>query len=352
MKPPGEHEAPLIEIEDIVCRFGSTPAIDGVSLSIEPGEFVALLGPSGSGKTTLLRSLAGLETPESGSIRIGGEDALGIPPNRRGIGFVFQNYALFRHMSVARNIAFGLDIRPRRTRPPRPEIARRVEELLGLIQLPDIGRRFPQQLSGGQQQRVALARALATEPRILLLDEPFGALDTKVRVELRLWLKDLHHRLGLTAIFVTHDQHEALELADRVVVMRAGRIEQHGSPAEIYANPASPFVYSFLGEANQLPCAVSAGRAVVGHVVIAEAAHAADGTATAWFRPEAIELLDRGGLDGTVRDVTAIGPYGRIFFDHGGTIIVATIAAAAMPTLSAGDRIRWRPRSATIYPAA
>ena len=248
-----------IEMSEIVCRFGSTPAVAGVDLAVPEGEFLALLGPSGSGKTTLLRIIAGLEKPESGVLRIDGANAVDLAPNKRGIGFVFQHYALFRHMTVARNIAFGLEIRKSSQRPDKAEIDRRVEELLDLVQLPGLGKRFPSQLSGGQRQRVALARALAIEPRILLLDEPFGALDTKVRSELRVWLKSLHRRLGITIVFVTHDQEEAMELADRVAIMRQGRLEQDGNPGAIYADPVSPFVYSFLGAANALPARIEAG---------------------------------------------------------------------------------------------
>ena len=353
-RPIPEPRRRQIELESIVCRFGSTPAIDDVDLAIETGEFVALLGPSGSGKTTLLRILAGLEVPESGVVKIAGEDATGIPPNRRGIGFVFQNYALFRHMSVAGNIAFGLEVRPRRARPSRAEIRARVDELLHLVQLPGIGDRLPAQLSGGQQQRVALARALATEPRILLLDEPFGALDTQVRVELRLWLKELHRRVGVTAVFVTHDQHEALELADRVVVMRAGRIEQVGTPAEIYARPANPFVYEFLGDANKLACLVEQGLARVGTTPLGEAGGFPDGPATAWFRPEAVEIAPYGEgamLPGRVAEITQIGPQGKILFEYDGTELAAVIAAAALPELGlrSGDRLSWLPREARIY---
>ena len=249
-----------IEISGIVCRYGSTPAVSGVDLTIADGEFVALLGPSGSGKTTLLRAMAGLETPEAGSLRFGNVDALALPPNQRGVGFVFQHYALFKHMNVAENIAFGLTIRPRATRPDKAEIAARVAELLDLVHLPGLGKRYPQQLSGGQRQRVALARALAIEPRILLLDEPFGALDTKVRTELRLWLKSLHRRLGVTSVFVTHDQEEAMELADRIVVMRAGKIEQVGTPAEVYRQPVNRFVAGFLGSPRMNFLPAQAGR--------------------------------------------------------------------------------------------
>ncbi|WP_310496353.1 sulfate ABC transporter ATP-binding protein, partial [Sandarakinorhabdus sp.] len=222
--------------------FGSFTALDNVSIEARPGEFMALLGPSGSGKTTLLRILAGLEFPEKGTITIDGRDMDGVPPRARQVGFVFQQYALFRHMTVAENIGFGLSVRPRSSRPSRGDIAARVKELLDLVQLSHIGARYPGQLSGGQRQRVALARALAVEPRILLLDEPFGALDAKVRKDLRRWLREVHARMGLTSLFVTHDQEEALDLADRVVVMDHGRVEQIDTPEGVWDHPASAFV--------------------------------------------------------------------------------------------------------------
>jgi sulfate transport system ATP-binding protein len=235
-----------IEIEDIAKEFGTTAALHPVSLSIPSGALVALLGPSGSGKTTLLRILGGLEFPSTGRVRFDGQDATALSVQDRRAGFVFQSYALFRHMTVFYNIAYGLTARPRAARPNRAEIARRVTKLLELIRLPDIGARYPSQLSGGQRQRVALARALAIEPRMLLLDEPFGALDAKVRKELRQGLRDIHDTTGLTTVFVTHDQDEAMELADLVVVMSMGRIEQVGRPQDIRGHPATPFVRDFI----------------------------------------------------------------------------------------------------------
>ena len=235
-----------IEIDEIAKTFGVTSALHPVSLSIPSGALVALLGPSGSGKTTLLRILGGLEFPTSGQVRFNGQDATGLTVQERRAGFVFQSYALFRHMTVFENIAYGLRARPRAQRPTQAEITRRVTRLLDLIQLPEIGGRFPSQLSGGQRQRVALARALAIEPRMLLLDEPFGALDARVRKELRQGLRDIHDETGLTTIFVTHDQEEAMELADLVVVMSMGRIEQVGRPHDIRAKPATAFVREFL----------------------------------------------------------------------------------------------------------
>lgn len=235
-----------IEIEDIAKQFGATAALHPVSLSIPSGTLVALLGPSGSGKTTLLRILGGLEFPSTGRVLFDGTDATGLTVQDRRAGFVFQSYALFRHMTVFDNIAYGLRARSRKSRPAAAEIARRVNKLLDLIKLPDIGARYPSQLSGGQRQRVALARALAIEPRMLLLDEPFGALDAKVRKELRQGLRDIHDTTGLTTIFVTHDQDEAMELADLVVVMSMGRIEQAGPPEDIRARPKTPFVREFI----------------------------------------------------------------------------------------------------------
>ena len=259
-----------VEIRNLTKTFDAYKALDQVSLDVREGEFCALLGPSGSGKTTLLRIIAGLEFPNCGEVRFAGEDMVRRDARERQVGFVFQHYALFRHMSVFENVAFGLRVRPRRVRPAEAQIRERVMELLRLVQLKRFANRYPNQLSGGQRQRVALARALAIEPRILLLDEPFGALDAKVRKDLRRWLRDLHRRLGLTSVFVTHDQEEALELADQVVLMREGKIEQIGSPREIYDRPATPFVYEFLGSANRLPCHVQAGRI---------------GVAGGWFEP-------------------------------------------------------------------
>jgi sulfate transport system ATP-binding protein len=235
-----------IRVEGVSKSFSAYPALDEVSLTIKDGEFVALLGPSGSGKTTLLRILAGLEVPGSGAVWFGKKDVTGDKPSSRGIGFVFQHYALFGHMTIAENIAFGLNVMPRGTRPGRDAIRKRVDELLELVQLPGLGKRYPSQLSGGQRQRVALARALARNPRILLLDEPFGALDAKVRRELRDALRKIHDELGLTSIFVTHDQEEAFALADRVALLNEGRIEQFAAPAELLKKPASPFVSAFL----------------------------------------------------------------------------------------------------------
>ncbi len=237
-----------IEVNNIHKSFGSFEVLKDVNLRVEDGELFALLGPSGSGKTSLLRIIAGLELPDSGTIRLNDEDATKSAARDRQVGFVFQHYALFRHMTVFENIAFGLRVRPRETRPNEHAIREKVGKLLELIQLTPLGDRFPSQLSGGQRQRVALARALAVEPKVLLLDEPFGALDARVRKELRRWLRHLHDTLHVASVFVTHDQEEALEVADRVAIMNHGRIEQTGAPADVYDNPANSFVYEFLGD--------------------------------------------------------------------------------------------------------
>ncbi len=239
-----------IDIRNLTRRFGGFTALNDVSLTINDGELVALLGPSGSGKTTLLRLIAGLDVADAGTIELHGEDATRARPQERRVGFVFQHYALFRHMSVLDNIAFGLSVRPRATRPSPAVIREKALELLRLVQLDGYADRRPHQLSGGQRQRIALARALAVEPRVLLLDEPFGALDAQVRKDLRRWLRQLHDQVHLTSVFVTHDQEEALEVADRVVVFNQGRIEQVGTPEEVYHRPATPFVHRFLGSVN------------------------------------------------------------------------------------------------------
>ena len=239
-----------IEVRNLTKQFGSFVALRDVSFTVNSGELVALLGPSGSGKTTLLRIIAGLEDADAGTVLFDGDDATERSAKERRVGFVFQHYALFRHMTVFENVAFGLNVRPRTQRPPADRIRARVNELLGLVQLDYLGDRYPSQLSGGQRQRVALARALAVEPRVLLLDEPFGALDAKVRQELRRWLRRLHQEIHLTSVFVTHDQEEALELANRVVVMNEGKIEQDGTPEDVVEHPATHFVVNFIGNVN------------------------------------------------------------------------------------------------------
>ena len=337
-------------------RFGRFPALKGVSLRAEPGEFLALLGPSGSGKTTLLRVIAGLETPDEGEVRLDGEDFLSLSARQRRVGMVFQHYALFRHMTVAKNIAFGLKVRPAAQRPKRAEIDARVERLLSLIQLEGLGKRYPAQLSGGQQQRVALARALAIEPRVLLLDEPFGALDAKVRKELRHWLRKVHNETGVTTIFVTHDQEEAMDLADRVVVLREGLIEQVGTPEALDEHPASAFVFDFLGDANRLPCRLDGGLARFdGFSVPAVVAPGAGGASTAWFRPHETELSAEGpGLEVSVADVLNKGGLIRIECrTPTGELLEADRPRAAVPDgLCLGATMRLRPSRVFVFPDA
>jgi len=281
-----------IEVRNVSKRFGTFDALSDVSLDIEPGELVALLGPSGSGKTTLLRVIAGLERPDSGRVVVHGEDTTDKPVRERNVGFVFQHYALFRHMTIFENVAFGLRVRPRNERPSEEAIRAKVHQLLSLVQLDWLAERYPHQLSGGQRQRIALARALAIEPRVLLLDEPFGALDAKVRRELRRWLRRLHDEIQLTSVFVTHDQEEALEVADRVVVVNQGRIEQAGEPGHVYDHPATPFVYEFLGNVNLFEGRISRGIAQVGGRRLAAPEHGdiADAPATAYVRPHDIDV--------------------------------------------------------------
>ena len=295
-----------IRVDGVYRHFDTHAALNGVDLEVRSGEFLALLGPSGSGKTTLLRILAGLDFADAGNVAFDGENVSALPVGRRQVGFVFQHYALFRHMTVAGNIAFGLTVRKRSLRPRRAEIAQRVEELLRLVQLDGLGRRYPAQLSGGQRQRVALARALAVEPRILLLDEPFGALDAKVRRDLRRWLRALHEEVGLTSVFVTHDQEEALELADRVVVMRDGRIEQIAAPATLYNDPATPFAFAFAGEASSLHVEVRGGAIwYAGAALPLATQDREDGPAELWFRPHDARLAGEGenGMRVTVASV-------------------------------------------------
>ncbi|MEW5679903.1 sulfate/molybdate ABC transporter ATP-binding protein [Comamonas kerstersii] len=282
-----------IEIRNVSKQFGDFQALRDVSLNIQSGELIALLGPSGCGKTTLLRIIAGLESPDVGSIHFSGEDTTDVHVRDRNVGFVFQHYALFRHMTVFENVAFGLRVKPRKERPSEVQIKEKVMSLLKLVQLDWIADRYPSQLSGGQRQRIALARALAVEPKVLLLDEPFGALDAKVRKELRRWLRRLHDELHVTSIFVTHDQEEALEVADRVVVINQGKIEQEGTPQEVWDSPASPFVYGFLGDVNLFK-----GRAKDGRVELqdgmqldcSELEGVVDRNAFAYVRPHDLEV--------------------------------------------------------------
>jgi len=294
-----------IEVRNLNKRFGQTVVCDNVSIDIPSGELVALLGPSGSGKTTLLRIIAGLEVPDSGSVLFHGEDATGTDVRERQVGFVFQHYALFAHMTIFENVAFGLRVRPKATRPSEAEIRSKVTALLKLVQLDWIADRFPHQLSGGQRQRIALARALAVEPKVLLLDEPFGALDAKVRKELRRWLRRLHDEVHVTSVFVTHDQEEAMEVADRIVVMNQGRVEQDGAPDQVYDHPASPFVLQFLGDVNLFHGRFGAGRGD------------AKGGEVSYVRPHELAILAapaEGSLPVTLSQALTVGPNTRVEF--------------------------------------
>lgn len=314
-----------IEIRNITKTFGAFTALSDVSLDVPTGELVALLGPSGSGKTTLLRIVAGLEIPDEGTVRVNGEEATNQDIRDRQVGFVFQHYALFRYMTVFENVAFGLKVRPRKVRPSKAEIRDKVHELLRLVQLEGLVDRYPSQLSGGQRQRIALARALAVKPVVLLLDEPFGALDARVRQELRRWLRRLHDELRVTSVFVTHDQDEALEVADRVVMMNEGRIEQVGTPEEVYGRPANPFVYNFLGKVNLFRGRVREGRIRFGTIEldIPEHADMPDSPAVGYVRSHDIEVLRHPGgeasIEATVRHVHAIGPVVRLELVRRGT---------------------------------
>jgi sulfate transport system ATP-binding protein len=296
-----------LTIDQLHKRYGSFAALHGIDLQIPSGELIALLGPSGSGKTTLLRAIAGLLPIDSGRILFGPDDATALTLRERRVGFVFQHYALFRHLSVFENIAFGLRSRPRRERPDDAEIERRVRALLQRIQLGELADRYPDQLSGGQRQRVALARAMAIDPTVLLLDEPFGALDAKVRVELRRWLRQIHDDTGYTTLFVTHDQEEALELADRVVVLNQGRIEQVGTPAEVYDHPASAFVFDFIGRGSALPGHFEGGRFLADGETFRVPLLSAVGPARRGrllVRPHALRLVGEGeGLRGRVSNL-------------------------------------------------
>jgi len=315
-----------IIISHVARAFGGHTVLDNVTLTVQPGELLALLGPSGSGKTTLLRLIAGLDQPDRGSIIIGDAEATSATPKERGVGFVFQHYALFRHMTVFENIAFALRIR----KAPKPEVKARVEELLSLIQLETLASRYPAQLSGGQRQRVALARALASQPRVLLLDEPFGALDAVVRRDLRRWLRELHEKQKITTIFVTHDQEEAFDLADRVVIMNAGKICQEGTPIEIYQSPANVFVHEFLGESNHLICRVDGGIVQADAGFSLGEADIADGPAEAYIRPHHVLPLKNARGSWTVSRITATGAQARVSVARDGVTLDAAMTADAL----------------------
>ncbi len=298
-----------IEVRKLQKAFGKTVVCDDLNLTIPSGELVALLGPSGSGKTTLLRILAGLEVPDAGSVHFHGEDSTETDVRARNVGFVFQHYALFGHMSIFENVAFGLRVKPKAQRPSEAEIRDKVFQLLKLVQLDWLADRYPHQLSGGQRQRIALARALAVEPKVLLLDEPFGALDAKVRKELRRWLRRLHDEVHVTSVFVTHDQEEAMEVADRIVVMNEGRIEQVGTPDEVYDHPATPFVLQFLGDVNLFH-----GRS--------EHAPGSPAGDTVYVRPHELEVLGEpaeGAWAATLSQTLTVGANTRIEFKREGS---------------------------------
>jgi sulfate/thiosulfate transport system ATP-binding protein len=348
-----------IEVRHVTKRFGGHTAVDDVSLQIPAGELVALLGPSGSGKTTLLRIIAGLEVADQGVVAFDGEDTTHRSAAARNVGFVFQHYALFRHMTVFENIAFGLRVRPRKVRPAADEIRRRVQALLGLVQLEEFGSRYPSQLSGGQRQRVALARALAIEPRVLLLDEPFGALDARVRQELRRWLRRLHDELRVTGLLVTHDQEEALEVADRVVVMNEGRVQQVGSPVEVYDHPANPFVFQFLGNVNLFHGRVDRGRLRIGGVELDGLAHAPSGDApiVGYSRPHDLDVAREAdgaaAIEAVIRHVQAIGPVVRLELQRAdtGDALDAELSREGYEELAlqSGERVFVKPRNVRVF---
>ena len=334
-----------IVVRNLQKAFGKTVVCDHLNLTIPSGELVALLGPSGSGKTTLLRILAGLEVPDAGHVLFHGEDATHTDVRERQVGFVFQHYALFSHKTIFENVAFGLRVRPKSTRPPEAQIRSKVMQLLDLVQLAFLSDRYPHQLSGGQRQRIALARALAVEPQVLLLDEPFGALDAKVRKELRRWLRRLHDEMHVTSVFVTHDQDEAMEVADRVVVMNHGKVEQQGSPDQVYDHPATPFVLQFLGDVNLFHGRVEQGDGDVSYV-----------------RPHELEIVAQAGDDTwpvTLAQTLTVGPATRIEFKRDGA---AGFVDVELPrerwaqlreqlALEPGARVHLRPRRVTRFAA-
>jgi sulfate/thiosulfate transport system ATP-binding protein len=343
-----------LQIENAARQFAGFTALKGVSLDIAPGELVALLGPSGSGKTTLLRLIAGLDFLDGGRITFDGVDANALSLRDRRIGMVFQSYALFKHMTVADNVAFGLKARPRGERPAAAAIDRRVKDLLDLVQLGGLERRFPSQLSGGQRQRVALARALAIEPQVLLLDEPFGALDAKVRKDLRAWLRDLHGRTGHTTVFVTHDQEEALELADRVAILNHGKLEQIGAPDSVYDYPATPFVCSFLGETNCLPVDVHGGQAWLDErPIYAAQTTNISGRADLYVRPQHLRLdrADTSPLSGVVEFVRRHGAIRRAEVAIRGLAKRLDIDIGGEVTPSPGERVGLRIQKAHLFKA-
>jgi sulfate/thiosulfate transport system ATP-binding protein len=341
-----------ISIRQVEKSYARYPALKGVSLDIRDGELLALLGPSGSGKTTLLRVIAGLEFPEAGQVLFDDQDVTFAHAAARQVGFVFQQYALFKHMTVAKNVAFGLDVRKRATKPPKAEIGRRVDELLKLVELDGLGGRFPAQLSGGRRQRVALARALAVSPNVLLLDEPFGALDATVRKSLRRELRRIHDATGVTTIFVTHDQEEALELADRVAILNQGRIEQVGTPDQVHDHPASAFVCGFVGESNRFEGEVKGGLFTSGPLSL-PAAGIADGRALAYFRPYELRRATHGaGFDVRIDRIVAQGPVGRVECTAtDGRPVDVDLAREALAGIAPGETLRLTPSESHVFAA-
>jgi sulfate transport system ATP-binding protein len=340
-----------ISVLNVTKRFGSFTALDQVKLEVRSGELLALLGPSGSGKTSLLRIIAGLDWPDAGEVRFDGENALSRSVGERHVGFVFQHYALFRHMTVFENVAFGLRARPRKFRLGEGEIRARVERLLDLVQLGWLAKRYPGQLSGGQRQRIALARALAIEPRVLLLDEPFGSLDAKVRKELRRWLRQLHTEIHVTSVFVTHDQEEALEVADRVVVMDRGRIEQTGTPQDVYERPGTAFVHEFIGETIIVPVEIEGGSMRYGGEPVGLDAQGQAGSARLFVRPYEMAIVPAAAapFSGTVRRVHGIGPRRRVEIALGAGGTVVEVDASRTDSLAVGQFVGLSPRQYRVF---
>jgi sulfate transport system ATP-binding protein len=348
-----------IEVRQICKQFGSFTAVDDVSLQVGAGELVALLGPSGSGKTTLLRMIAGLESPDSGTILLNNEDATMHDPARRRVGFVFQHYALFRHMTIFENVAFGLRVRPRKLRLSKADIRDKVAQLLGLVQLERFSDHYPNQLSGGQRQRVALARALVVEPSLLLLDEPFGALDAKVRKELRRWLRRLHDEIHIASVFVTHDQEEALEVADRVAIMNQGRLEQVGTPQQVYDNPANAFVYNFLGNVNLFRGRIDDGRVRIGalDIELPENASGENGPALGYARPYEMNISrdheDRSAIRATIQHIFGVGQVVKLELQRSdtGTLLEAELGRARFGELDLklGEVVFVAPRNLRVF---